>query len=578
MAVSDKEITEIERLNAVYMSLDVERRPFMDLWRQVAECLEPVMPKWLKNKSDSHDVIRNRKLINASPLRSRRTAVNGMWSGMTNPASKWINLKQESGSSTTGSDPLIEGYISLYIDALEEYLQTSNFYKQMRRFYDEFLVYGVAAMGVFKSASNEENTVYETYDTGEYLIGLDAEGRPNAFGREFDMTVMKMVQKFGLENVSETVRDAYNDEQNKRMNEKRKVRHLIYENPYYNPRSPFNKNFKYREVYWDTAKHDGGSKEGSTEQGLLQEGGFKSFPIAYARWRESRGYSYSTESPGIQSIADIRRLQVIEKDGTMGLEQLVRPAMLADASLKEKQKTLIPGGITYIDGLMNQGAQAGFRPAFQANIPFNELNELIARTEHSIEANFFSDLFTLFTNITETHKTEREIANKERENLQQLGPVLRQIDAALETIIEETMRHMYEAGFVPPEVIEATESGELENNLKIEYVSILHMAQKQAELGAIDQMVIYASSLAQIDPSVLAAMDAPEILRQSAKILGVKPSVLRSEEETNALLQQQQQNAMAQQTAETAKPAADAAKTAAETAQLAQQIQQGAIP
>ena len=104
------------------------------------------------------------------------------------------------------------------------------------------------------------------------------------------------------------------------------------------------------------------------------------------------------------------------------------------------------------------------------------------------------------------------------------------------------------------------------------------MAQKQAELGAIDQMVIYASSLAQIDPSVLAAMDAPEILRQSAKILGVKPSVLRSEEETNALLQQQQQNAMAQQTAETAKPAADAAKTAAETAQLAQQIQQGAIP
>ena len=107
--------------------------------------------------------------------------------------------------------------------------------------------------------------------------------------------------------------------------------------------------------------------------------------------------------------------------------------------------------------------------------------------------------------------------------------------------------------------------------MKIEVVSILAQAQKRMGLSAIEQTVAFAGQIAQVDPTILDAMDSEQVIRSYRDMVGAPAEILRQPEEVEMIRAQRQ--AQEQQAQQLAQEQA-AAQTAATAAQGAQALSQ----
>ena len=105
--------------------------------------------------------------------------------------------------------------------------------------------------------------------------------------------------------------------------------------------------------------------------------------------------------------------------------------------------------------------------------------------------------------------------------------------------------------------------------LKIEFISILAMAQKQAGIAAINQTVGFIGNLAALtqNPDVMDKLNTDEAVDEIAEMQGVPPKLIRSDEEVAAMrqaraeqMQQMQQMQMMQAGANVAATGAKAVK------------------
>ena len=102
-------------------------------------------------------------------------------------------------------------------------------------------------------------------------------------------------------------------------------------------------------------------------------------------------------------------------------------------------------------------------------------------------------------------------------------------------------------------------------DIKVEYISVMHQAQKMTGLTALEQLMAFVGSMVSVDPNVLDKIDRDEMVDRYAEMLGVPPSVIISDDK---VAQTRQAKAQQQQMAEAAQMgmmAAQGAKTLADT-------------
>jgi hypothetical protein len=150
----------------------------------------------------------------------------------------------------------------------------------------------------------------------------------------------------------------------------------------------------------------------------------------------------------------------------------------------------------------------------------------------------------------------------------------RQQSEMLGPLIERELDILARAGVLPPMPDALVERG---GEVDIEYVSPLNRSQRAEEGVAILRTLESVVPLAQLDPNVMLRFNPDQIVKELAEINGVPAKILRSDEEVQAILAQQQQQIQAQQLLEAAPIAANSAKTLAETAVLSGQ-QPAALP
>ena len=119
---------------------------------------------------------------------------------------------------------------------------------------------------------------------------------------------------------------------------------------------------------------------------------------------------------------------------------------------------------------------------------------------------------------------------------------------------------MYDAGLIPPAPpdLQGTE-------LEVEYVSLLAQAQKLVGTTAIEQTAAFVGNLAAVYPEARHKFNALEAIDQYSDMTGVSAGVIRSDEETQAIIEAEQKAAQMAQAAEQAAAAAQSAKVMSET-------------
>jgi hypothetical protein len=207
------------------------------------------------------------------------------------------------------------------------------------------------------------------------------------------------------------------------------------------------------------------------------------------------------------------------------------------------------------------GAQAGIKTAFEVRLDLSHLLADIQDVRGRIQQSFYSDLFMMLANQTDSRMTATEVAERHEEKMLMLGPVLERLNnEMLDPLIEMTFNALVEAELLPPPPDEMQGI-----DLDVEFVSMLAQAQRAVGTNSIDRFTGTLAAVAQTKPEVLDKFDVDQWADVYSDLLGVDPHLIKGKDEVDQIRQaraeqqaQAQQALQAEQAANTANKLANA--------------------
>ena len=535
----------INSYNKRLEALRSERSSFIPLYRELSDYHLAHRGRFLTSDRNK-GYKRNTKQINNISRLASRTLASGMMSGITSPARPWFRLG--TGDKNLDDIQAVKLWLHEVQQVMYKVFSQSNTYNALHQLYSELGVFGTAAMGVYQDF---ENVIWcKPYTVGSYMLGLNSQNTADTFYREYEVSVGQCIKQFGEENVSQSVLEQWNKGNSEAWV---KIVHAIEPNDDRDGNSPLASQKAWRSVYYE-AKN--GTKEGTEK--FLRESGFDDFPVLAPRWDVTAEDVYATDCPGITGLGDTKALQLAERRKYQALDKIVNPPLQGPSSMKNK---LNGGVVGPNDVIWHDQSGEGLRSIYDYRPDINAINQEIGNVENRVQRAFYEDLFLMLAQTDRRQITAREVAEKHEEKLLMLGPVLERLHTELlDPLIDRTFNILQQNGVLPEP------PPELQNkDLNVEYVSVLAQAQRLVATGAVDRLVGFTSQVAQVWPEARHKVNASRAIDEYAESLGVDPSMIRSDEEVNAMAQAEAQQAAQAQAMVAAQQGADMAKTASET-------------
>jgi hypothetical protein len=114
---------------------------------------------------------------------------------------------------------------------------------------------------------------------------------------------------------------------------------------------------------------------------------------------------------------------------------------------------------------------------------------------------------------------------------------------------------------------------EMENNFRIEYLNPVSISLRSGEINSMNQLFEMIMPLAQIDQTIPMYFNTQQILKNTAEVLQIPISNLRSEEEVQVMIKEQQAQQQAQQQQQQAETAASVNEKTAKAESLRAEAQ-----
>lgn len=516
---------------------------------EIALHVLPVAIKAIKNQ-EKHDRTAWRKIVDNTGKDSLKVLAAGMLSGTMSPSRPWFVI--EASDPMLKKDIQVKQWLKDLQDVCYATFAKSNVYRTMHNNYLQEGAFGTCAALAPRSPDAELMDMIPM-SFGEFAITVDQFNKPNGVFRKFKLTVANIVKQFGIENVSDSIKTAYEADNTE---QEYTIHHAIYARE--GAKGYGAKNMPFASIYF----------EESAQDKLLRESGLNSFEVIVGRWTVSSSDIYG-ESPASDCLGDLRALQKGHQQIAKGVDYQVSPPMLLPAYLKGQERETLPNGIAYYNPTpTSQVAQV--QPMLNVQFDLQGVAAIVAQNQERVKRAMYTDLFLMLDAYDQGRMTATEVYERKSEKMLMLGPVVeRQIDELLRPLVEicvarvlETTQFLRESA--PPQIQDA--------DIKIEFVSILAMAQRATGATNLERMLQMISTVAQINPDVLDKFDTDKYIDEYANTIGASPTIFRSQQQTNQLrasrAQQQQmmqQQALAQQQAATQNQQANTLKTVSNT-------------
>lgn len=507
--------------------LKTERASWWGHYKELSTYLLPRSGRFFAQDRDK-GYRRHNAIYDNTGTRALRVLAAGMMSGMTSPARPWFRL------STRDPDLAKSGPVRVWLDQvtgiMREVFAKSNTYRAFHMMYEELGCFGTGASIIME----DYDDVIRHYPltTGEYCIATDYRGQVNTLYREFQKTVAEMVAEFGYDKCSITVQNLYD---RGTLGAWVTIYHCIEPRSDRDPRMKDNKNMAWKSVYFE---------QGGNRDTYLREGGFDHFPALCPRWAATGGDIYGN-SPGMEALGDIKQLQQEQLRKGQAIDYMTRPPLQMPTSLKNRDIDSLPGGVAFVDA----GTGGGIKTQFEVRLDLNHLLGDIQDVRERVRSSFYADLFMMLANQSDSRMTATEVAERHEEKLLMLGPVLERLhNEMLDPVIDITFARCLKAGIIPPP------PPELQNqDLKIEYMSMLAQAQRAVGTNGVDRFVGNLGQIAQFKPEVLDKFDPDYWAESYSDMLGIDPQLIVPSNQV-ALIRENRAKAQAQAQAQANAP------------------------
>lgn len=482
---------------------------------------------------------RHSNIINNTGGKAADILANSFQGGMTRPSSEWFEV--EVGDPDLNKLDSVKVYFAQVARILRRVFAGTNFYSATKSFYHELALNGTGV--VYMEPDSEHVLRCHPFTAGEYYLAMNGAYKVDTLYRRFTMTVDQLVDKFGLENVCDQTKVAYN---NNRLDEQLIVAHAIQPRRNRQLFKSNAENMPFSSVYWEEKAMD--------SEGLMLSG-YPMQPFATSRWF-AKGTSTYGWSPGMDELGDVKMLQKLEMKKLRAIDKFIDPPM--NVPIGMRNVSLIPAGLNFHDPLSGGVPLA---PTYQIQPQTMEISAEIARVMERIEKGFWNDIFMMISSDNDPNKTATEIAAKETEKLMLLGPVIESVQGFLSMLIERAYQIVGDWGLFPdpPQELQG-------QDYNIRFVGILAQAQRHVDTGSMGNWVGFVGNLAGSqaamgrDPDAWDMVNTDVMVEQFAERLGVPPEVVRPDDqvaiiraERAAQMQQQQQAAQAAQMADIGK-------------------------
>ncbi|MEI6282791.1 MAG: portal protein [Alphaproteobacteria bacterium] len=527
-------------------------------WQVLAQFILPRRFKWLITANTMwRGSPLNNSIIDSTATLAMQTCASGLWTGLTSPSRPWFKL----GIALPWVELDADG--KAWIEDTEQrvyaVLGQSNFYNAMASAFQDVATFGTAPIIIYEDAED----VIRIYNpcAGEYYLAVGGRLSTDTLMREFTLTVQQIVDMFGLDNCPPEVRERWNEGASGWAAEM-VVAHAIEPNSplagYGKTKTPVQvvpAHFTFREVYWLRGNNTGGE---------LSRKGFNERPFMSARWSVVSNDAYG-RGPGMDALGDVKQVQLETARKAEFIEKLVRPPMGANVEMKNEPSSIRPGEVTYAD---TTNGKKGFWPLIEVQPQaLSPMIQDIEKISARIEKCFFVDLFMAITRMEGVQpRNELELSKRDIERLQGLGPFITLFetevaDPAL-TRIMAIMQRRKMLKPMPPSLQKVP--------LKLEYISILRLAQRTAESVKMKDFLTTggaASAAAKAAglPDPLRIVNLDKWYRRYGEVGSLDPALLFTDDEVQRHDAEHAQQVQGQQAGAAGLAAVGAAKSLSET-------------
>ena len=534
------------------------REPYLYEWQDIADHIRPRRGRSMREGQSvsPRDVNQRdreaRKIINGSPIFASRTLRSGMQSGASSPARPWFKLTTP--DPAMGENAEVKAWLTTVARILATIFARSNLYNTLHTGYGDLGDFGQMCLMIDENYDNVIHT--HLFSHGEFCIGTDDLGLVNTVYREFSMTVLQVVRKWGRNSVSTTVRNMY-DTGN--WEARVKIVDAVEPNVQQIRGAPGVKGSPFLRVYFE---------EGADCDHLLSVNPLHEFPACCPRWEVQAGEAYGF-GPGLEALGDARALQFLEKRKAVIIDKLATPPTQSLGSTSSQLRVNHRAGDhTFVPDAGGQGALAGIRPLYEMQAQgIAALKEEIGETQNRIARAYYQDIFMMLAESDRREITAREIDERREEKLLQLGPVVERVHyELLDPLVNRTfnimMRARGPAGQMmvpePPEVLKGMD-------LKVQYISMLAQAQRAVAVGGIERLAGIVGNLSGAYPSVLDKFDADQAVDEYADAIGTPTGIVVADDQVEKIRADKAKQAQGAAAAQTAMQGAETAKVLADT-------------
>lgn len=533
-----------ERFERRKSDLKIERTNFDPHYKELAEFVQPRRGRFFtQDRNRGGD--RYSAIINSKATQAHRVARSGLLAGSMSPASPWFEL------GTLDEDlnhyqPVREWFYHAR-KVLLAIFANSNMYSSAATTLGEMILFATGAE--IHVDDFEDVARFYPLTVGSYWIGQDDRQVINTLVREWELTTSQMLSKFGLDNVSQSVKNAYDRGS---YDSWFPVTHITEPNDDYSGSNPLATRKRFRSCYYEAGNTD--------KNQVLRDSGFDTFPAYAPRWDTTGEDVYGTDCPGMVALGDVKGLQIEERRKAQAIDIMVRPPMSGPASVRNVPVDQLPGGLTIYDG----NGQQKLEPLYTVTPQLQEMRLDIKAVEERIDHAFYVHLFRAISDMQGVQpRNQLELQKRDQERLLELGPALEHLHSEyLAKKVSRTFDQAAKAGIfqpAPPEL-----QGK---SVHTKFISSLAMAQRSVAAGAIERLSTFVAGLIPFAAGAADKFNADAAVDTYAEVIGAPPTLIVSDDEVAARRQQRAQQEQAQQRIAAAGAAADAAQKGAGAAQ-----------
>ena len=541
---------------ARYTNMETEGSTMQEILRGVARFVAPSKEDLLSfSDLDQQDIDGN--LFDITAISCNNQLAAGLLAYMCPVNEVWFSME---GNEEIGQYDDVRSYYNTFSSRARVAMARSNFYLEL---HEAFLDMGWAGLGTMLSEWRKgEGLWFKKFDGGRYFIAEGNYGEVEAFCQKVELTNSQAVSRFGIDNLSEAVREEYGDGTKADMvDRKHEYVHMIMVRP---------------DRFRESGKLDKANKPVADiwielgNKHMCQNGGYDEMPIFVMRCNRIRNSVYG-RSPAMDALPAIRELNFINSAMDAMLEKQTDPSMLVPDTLPYPINNS-PGGVTYYDG--NRPDALPRELNTRANSLAGEQQRLMY--ENQIKTLFYTDVFNVFSETSKRMATF-EAMQLADEKLTIFHPMQARFYSEFAgPLLKRVFALMVRNGMAPPlpPRLRAYAERNGPNSLipEVVYSSKIARAAQAVQTKGAFQVLQVLPTLAAFDPGVVDNFDLNKMIRGMARAFSVSEEYMMKEDTVKKLQKARAEQQQMMTEIQIAKDGSEAAKNAADAGLLGREM------